>query len=236
MGVLICAATSTEAAACRAGVLSKTGFEVLCTGVGLDRAYSTLKARLDKGSRPDLVVSSGFAGALSPGIALHSWVTAGRIVVSDSNSNGELFRPVSVSKLLDQGQGATRCNWISAAELTSQAGGRAERLKEQLGAPLAVDMESAALAQLAEAKKIPFMVLRLVTDTPEQPLPSFLLPLASAMSTKELGLRLRLGLKGLKIAIRDPKGIIQIVRKGREWSRLLQEGWQKYADELLSKY
>ncbi len=68
MRALVCAATRAEHDACRRGILaSRTGvpsaYEMLLTGVGPVRAARSLARRLARGGVPDLVVSSGFAGA-----------------------------------------------------------------------------------------------------------------------------------------------------------------------------
>jgi hypothetical protein len=76
--IIVCAATHAEARACgkgiaRAGLSSE--LEVLETGVGLTRARGALERRLARGPRPELVVSSGFAGAYSRDLAVSSWIT-----------------------------------------------------------------------------------------------------------------------------------------------------------------
>ena len=85
--ILVCAATGTEADACRRGIADAMapGIEVLTTGVGPARATAALAERLlacgggSPAPRPALIVSSGFAGALTAGLAPLAWVTASSV-------------------------------------------------------------------------------------------------------------------------------------------------------------
>ena len=156
--ILACAASRTEAGAC-----AVEGVEVLRTGVGPARAAAALTRRLARGPRPSLVVSSGFAGALSAHLPLHACITAGAV----HRLEGGRAVPLALGPgALRMAQGLPRCALLSASVVTRATA-------PALPAPSVVDMESAALAEVAAAAGVPFAVLRIVTDTPAAPFPAF---------------------------------------------------------------
>jgi hypothetical protein len=193
-------------------------FEVLKTGVGPARARAALIARLAAaGPAPRLIVSSGFAGSLDERIPVGTWITAAYVARSD----GAGVRRVEVSRLFADVPGAVSCGLVTSSELVLRKAGD-ERL--------AVDMESAELAELSERAQIPFLVLRFVTDSPEQPLPAFVAPFTAALSARGLHERLTQGARGLRSAISDPRGVARLVKEGASWSQSLSRGWAERAN------
>lgn len=214
--ILVCAATRTERDAVKEGIHASgaTAFEVLLSGVGPTHAARALEERLARGT-VDLVVSTGFAGTTDRAMARMSWVTA------------RSLRDVDGVTLREAPAPASACEIVTASELVEVA------QKSERG--VAIDMESAALARVASAHGASFMVLRLVSDTPDQPLPSFLSPFANAMASDDTRSRLRLAAKGLGAALRDPRGVATLVRDGRDWSKALREGWAIFARAIATK-
>jgi len=225
--VVVCAATRTEHDACEEGIAAAgidprvATFEMLLTGVGPDRARRALEARLPSIARssspsspssPSLVVSTGFAGALDRSFARLSWVTAAKV------------RDVADVDLREGPSEAARCEVVSSKELVATSGASAS-----LEAGVVVDMESAALAEVARARSIPFMVLRLVSDTPDAPLPAFLSPFTNALAAETTSSRLRFAARGLRSALGDPRGVASLLREGREWTTSLRDGWSRFA-------
>ncbi len=228
--ILVCAATGTEAGACRRGIADAgaQGIEVLATGVGPERAKSALAMRLGTGAgrqapserRPSLVVSSGFAGALTAGIEPLSWITAAglyRLV-------GSRAEPVALPRgLLRVAEGATACEVVSAdralAHDISGIGGR----------PAAVDMESAALAEVAAEAAIAFLVLRLVTDTPTRRLAPLGRRLADVLSARSVAGRAAHGARAALELARSPGGTVAFVRESLVWRDRLRVGWREHA-------
>lgn len=212
MRVVVCAATGAEHEAVAAGIAdagAAGSLEVLLTGVGPAHAKRALSEHLDRGGpRVDLVVSTGFAGARDRSLARMSWVTATKVRGVDGVTLREAPSP------------AARCEIVSSAELVDV---RSE------SAGVAVDMESAALAEVAARHSVPFMVLRLVSDTPDAPLPNFLTPFAASMAADDARSKLKLAARGLRAALVDPKGVVTVVKEGREWTRALREGWSRFA-------
>lgn len=193
---------------------------MLLTGVGPHRAARSLAMRLARGLRPDLIVSSGFAGALSPALALSSWITGARV----GEWNGVRAVPVEGVALVAGPPGLVCCEVRSSIELV--VGGSTTTHAGEL---VVVDMESAALARVAARFDVAFAVVRLISDTPQHPLPAFSAAFASAMAAMTTGSRLSLAGRGLAGAIADPHGVLRLVRQGTACLRDLEAGWQRLA-------
>ncbi|MFL5271644.1 MAG: hypothetical protein ACJ79E_06235 [Anaeromyxobacteraceae bacterium] len=218
--ILVCAATGTEAAACRAGIADAgaPGIEVLTTGVGPERAAAALRAWL-RSVRPTLIVSSGFAGALTDGIPPLSWITASALFRLDA---GRALPVALTPGLLRVADGALACAVVSAAHVvTPPIAGLAD--------PAAADMESAALGEVAGAAGIPFLVLRLVTDTPAQPLPRSVHGLSAALAARGVTARFAQGARAALLAARAPGRTAAFLRDALAWRERLRAGWSDRA-------
>jgi hypothetical protein len=224
--ILVCAATGTEAGACRRGIADSgaAGFEVLATGVGPERAAAALSRRLAiPGERPDLVVSAGFAGALTEGIEPLAWVTASAV---HRCLDGRAV-PVPLGEgMLRLADGATPCDVVSTDAVLSQA-------LPGLGHPAAVDMESGALAAVAGAAGVRFAVLRMVTDTPGHPLAAVGRRLAAAFGARDLASRAAHGARAAVDAAQAPLATLAFLREGVRWRNLLRAGWRRHAGRGL---
>lgn len=221
--ILVCAATGTEAGACRRGIADARapGFEVLTMGVGPARAAAALRARLGDPSRerPTLVVSSGFAGALSPEIEQLSWVTASSV---HRLIDGRALPVLLPRELLRTVEGAVACHVISADHVVAGSDGGARH-------PAAVDMESAALADVAGAAGIAFAVLRLVTDTPARPLAVVGRKIAATLAAPDAVRQATRGARVAAEAVRSPRSALAFVRESLGWRERLREGWREHA-------
>jgi nucleoside phosphorylase len=233
MRILICAATATEAKACEkgikdAGLLDR--FEIFQTGVGLTRAHQKLSQRLALGQKPLLVVSSGFAGTLSDSVLAESWVTASQVLLEETG------KAVGTQQIeFEQARG---CRFISGTGIIRKkhsGDARTQSDVQDTALPIAVDMESAAIAELAERYQVPFMALRYVTDTPREPLPMFVSAFASAMASESKVSAIKLGALGLRDALSDPKNLAQFVIRGSRWATGLRKGWRNHAIKVLQK-
>jgi hypothetical protein len=225
---LVCAATRAEHDACRRGIVASGGFaasayETLLTGVGPVRAAQALAARLARGELPDLVVSSGFAGALGHELPLATWATGARVREWD----GATSVAIDVEGVaLVQAPGLAACDVLSSSVVMSQAllsddaAGRAF-------APLVADMESAALAREACRRGLSFAVARLISDTPAHPLPAFVSPFAAALAAPAVASRLRAAGRGLCAAALDPRAVVRFVEESSAWLRVLEDGWKR---------
>jgi hypothetical protein len=204
--------------------------------MGVKNATSRLERRLREGPRPRLIVSSGFAGALTEGLPLYGLITAVEVVCVEQ---GVAFRAIP----MDQSE-VVRCNLGSLTALmvdNEERRREVERLvresecsaKDGLdaqGLPIAVDMETMALAKVAMTENIPLLVLRVITDTAEAPLPAFLRSYAEAMSKE----RLLYGAWRLAAsAIREPVAFVRLVKESGAWAKALSKGWEKHAAAVL---
>ncbi|HSD22154.1 MAG TPA: carotenoid biosynthesis protein [Anaeromyxobacter sp.] len=223
--VLVCAATFAEAAACRRGIAAAgaSGLEVLLTGVGPDRAAARLYARLARGPRPALVVSSGFAGALTPGLEIGALVTARALHSLEEDRAVEVALAPGILRLAP---GARTVELVSATHVPAAE-------PSGLPAPAAVDMESAALALACAGSGVPFTVLRVVTDTPAAPLPSLARSIAAALAARGLARSAPVA-RTVALAVGRPVRTATFVRASLGWCRRLREAWREAAPLLVS--
>lgn len=220
--MLVCAATGTEARACRRGIddAGAADCEVLRTGVGPERAAEALARRLHLGPRPRLVVSSGFAGVLTAGLEQLSWVTARSVYLA---AGGRAPEPVAVpGELLRLAPGAAACAVITGGEVLAAGSVR-------LPGPLAADMESAGLARVAAAAGVAFSVLRLVTDTPALPLSPLGRGAAAVLGGSGVLERAAHAARVAAVAARDPAHAWEFVRESHGWCQRLRAGWRERA-------
>jgi adenosylhomocysteine nucleosidase len=227
MAALVCAATRTELVACGRGLRASgapaSAFSTLLTGVGPSHATRALERRLERGPRPDLVVSSGFAGAIAETLSVGDWVTATRL------SRLRASEPCDVDVVLRRGPGlAAPCAIVSCEALVVDA----RQLPAAARAFDAVDMESAALAEVAARHGIDFMVLRMLSDTPKRPLPGFLGAFGRAMAATSAREAIANGARGLGGTVRDPRGVARLLREGRNLARALSDGWARFPAEI----
>ncbi len=136
----------------------------------MERARETARLALDRFSEAELVIGTGVAGALAPGMSPGDIVVADRIVTACAKGPST-EPPVIVSE-----QARTHCEdrlrsaglaFSRGALLTSNrvlASVEAKRLAREQSGAIAVDMESAAIASETERRKLPFVVVRTVMD------------------------------------------------------------------------
>ncbi|WP_394849204.1 hypothetical protein LZC95_17375 [Pendulispora brunnea] len=223
--LLVCAATRPEYDACLAGIRDAgltTSFDLLRVGVGPAHAARSLRERLARGPAPSRILSCGFAGALVGGVPLGAWITAETLSEWKDGALVPVVRPVAVASCLP-------CDVVSADHLV----GRDSPLRSvprDSSRPLVADMESAALSMAAGA--IALSVVRLVSDTPEHPLPEFLAPFTAAMAGTDSPARS--ALRGVGSALTDPRGVARLLREGRTWTKKLREGFATLAPSLVS--
>jgi hypothetical protein len=221
--ILVCAATGAEARACRRGLAdARADAEVLCTGVGPARAADALGRRLRRGPTPALVVSSGFAGALTPDLPLHGWVTADALLRIAGGAATPLALPPGLLRVADA---ARPCCVVSGAEVLRGA-------PAGVGGPVAGDMESAALAEAAADAGVPFLVLRLVTDTPAAPMHPLGRIAADYLATPGRVDRARHAARAAAEALSAPLSAAGFVRASAGWCALLRDGWRARAASL----
>jgi nucleoside phosphorylase len=134
---------------------SVTGIEVgiCCLGIrASERAH--FEAVICK-FEPNWVLSSGFAGST------RSLVMPGDFVLSENFSDTELVTKIKRTRLIDAAG-----KFLSVSEV---AGPESKLRLNRLGDTLAVDMESAIVAEICRSAAIPVVTARMISDAlPEQ--------------------------------------------------------------------
>jgi adenosylhomocysteine nucleosidase len=128
-----------------------------CAGAGLDAATRAF-AGIEDGGPIDLVLSIGWAGALTPDVAAGSAHNCAGVVDA---CTGERFR-------CDAGAGPL---WLATSPRVADEPEK-RRLATTYKASL-VDMEAAAIARLAAMRSIPFYAIKGVSDPLDAKLPDF---------------------------------------------------------------
>ncbi len=248
---LVCAATLPEARAVERGIRGVVGstlaFEVLRTGMGLRAARRTLERELfcrstdsapHGSSMPDLIISTGFAGTLDAQMVPGSWVLGDHVLLwlNPPRPGISVIAPggtvaVDWLKPAADALGARGSTVLSSPLLVAYDPTLNEVMSRRQG-PVAVDMESAALAEVARRYGVPFAVLRLVTDTPDQPLPGFVYGFANALSFDArltVAARARHAARGAVAVATRPQDLIRFVQASMDWGKTLESGWRRIA-------
>lgn len=148
------------------------GFEgvVAVTGDGARNARRGLEALLAD-VRPSSVIVAGVAGGLTPGLQPGDVVVAER-VVGDGGARPLVACPAGVA--LAEERGARRGVVVTCDRLLDSVEAKA-RVARTVGEATAVaDLESAEYVGSVDARGVPWLVLRAVSDTSDESLPSFL--------------------------------------------------------------
>lgn len=141
------------------------------------RAGETARRALATLPQARLVVGTGVAGALSPGLRPGAIVVADRVMKAREDATHRRYvveRVVAVSAEdmahCERALSAARLDFSIGAILTSPrvlADADSKRLAMEQSGAIAVDMESAAIASEAAKRGIPFAVVRTVVDSLE---------------------------------------------------------------------
>jgi len=231
--LLVCTATRPEHQACLAGIRAAgvSRLEALLVGVGPDHAAQRLRERLNHGDTPSRILSTGFAGALDAGLPLGTWICAQALSEWKQGALVPLAGHAPAPLQLDEfpwlpGDVVSTDHLVgadSALRRCSPSGANRARV---------ADMESAALAREANARGIPFSVLRLVSDTPEHPLPEFLSPFTAALTSPNPRTRLSYAARGIASALADPRGVARLLATGRSLTNQLRDDFARLAPLL----
>jgi adenosylhomocysteine nucleosidase len=142
------------------GKIGDRDVAILHTGVGAKNCNVRLEALLHK-TRPSLVISSGFAGAVSEQLRV------GDLVLAQNFSDPGLLATAE-GILRDRGPRLVKL-FTSPSILDSIA--ERNEIARRAGAA-AVDMETGAIAGVCNAHGVPLLSLRAISDTPNQPFPA----------------------------------------------------------------
>jgi adenosylhomocysteine nucleosidase len=142
------------------GKIADRDVTILHTGVGAKNCNARLEILLHK-TRPRLVISSGFAGAVSEELRV------GDLVLAKNFSDAQLL--ANAEQILRDRQPRLVKLFTSTSIVDSIA--ERNEIARRAGAA-AVDMETGAIAGVCNAHGVPLLSLRGVSDTPSQPFPA----------------------------------------------------------------
>lgn len=151
-------------APCRAEVrgIGSSALLMLETGVGATAMTTAVRWCLQGTLRPSVLCCVGFSGALQPGQRVGDLVLASEIVEPGGKRWPAFLPKICSSDAITTGR------LLTVAAMVSDP-----REKQRLGQAyqaLAVDMESAAAAQLCQQYEVPFVCLRAISDDLNTPL------------------------------------------------------------------
>ncbi|MGB0695563.1 MAG: hypothetical protein ACPGOY_07930 [Rhodospirillaceae bacterium] len=190
---------------------------VFCEGPGPDAAIRCAEAALAAGAKT--LVSFGTAGGLSPLVGPGDLILAEQVVTAD----GGQF-PTALDSIPEAlGILGRRGVMIGSDKVIPDPA--AKTALAEAHTALAVDMESHAVAQVAQKAGVPFLVLRVVTDPAERALPSWLLGCVRRDGTTRYG---RLA----KRVAANPLRIRPLLQLGRD-SKAAQKTMRAAAEALL---
>ena len=166
--------------ACRGVLPGGTEVVVMTTGVGPAQARRVAAESIAR-FNPAFVVSAGTCGALVPGLEMSDWLVTGTVrALGDAGPSG---RPAGETLQSPAGDAIDRLSRALDGTPRRHTG----RLVTVAGSPVvdaaekeaiardhdavAVDMESHGIAGAAAERNIPWLIARVVVDTPSQPLP-----------------------------------------------------------------
>ena len=139
--------------------ISATDVHVVHTGVGRAATERAMRELLSEHS-PDLLISSGFAGALTDELEVADVFLAQNFTSPDwlDRSRASLEEDARIGVL------------ATATAITDSTAHRAQ-LATRTGA-IAVDMETEFIAAACQAASVPTIALRAISDTPAAPMPA----------------------------------------------------------------
>ena len=140
------------------GIIADREIEVLHTGVGEKHCRERLGKFLED-QQFDLLISSGFAGALNDQLRVGDLLLAKNFSTVDPNGKRSFSSlPIHIADLL------TASALIDSSDERNNVG--------RASGAAAVDMETEFIARACAARGIPLLSLRVITDTPLEPFPA----------------------------------------------------------------
>ena len=129
-------------------------FSVLHTGIGRRNAKAALEDCLAR-RRPELIITSGFAGGLNPELCVHS-------LLFEKSGEHPLFDGLADLPF----RAGNFCCWDRIVVTAEE-----KRLLWRSGGWDAVEMESAGIHKIARSRRIPCLTLRAISDAAHENLP-----------------------------------------------------------------
>lgn len=183
---------------------------VLETGVGTEKTRKALDWVLSRPKlgnlpyEPKVILSVGFAGALTDDLQVGDLILATEVVDAEGRSCPVTWPgtlpPGDWKPHLRRGRLLTTSLFVSQPEEKRSLGQRHEAL--------AVDMESAAFAELCSRKEIPFGCVRAISDAVHSPISVQVMTLVEDARVSWLGLA--------KLLVRSPRQIWELKRLAKD--------------------
>lgn len=141
------------------GKLENCDVAILHTGVGATKCSQRMEQLLHK-ARPRLVISSGFAGAVSDDLRV------GALILAENFSDPILLR--RAKEILSDHASAVKL--FTSASIVDSIEER-NKITRESGAA-AVDMETGSISEICKVHGVPLLSLRAISDIPNDPLPA----------------------------------------------------------------
>jgi nucleoside phosphorylase len=141
------------------GTIDDRDIEVLHTGVG-EKACRQQLGKFFEDQQFDLLISTGFAGALNDQLEIGDLLLAKNFSTIELNERRSFFSslPIHTAALL------TVSALIDSSDERTEIG--------RTSGAAAVDMETEFIAHACAAHGVPLLSLRVITDTPRKPFPA----------------------------------------------------------------
>jgi adenosylhomocysteine nucleosidase len=200
---------------------------VLETGVGTEKTRKALEWVLSRPKlgnlpyEPKVILSAGFAGALTDDLQVGDLVLATEVIDGEGH-----FCPVTWPGALPPGDWKPplrRGRLLTTSLFVSQP--EEKRRLGQRHEALAVDMESAALAELCNRKDIPFGCLRAISDAVHSPISVQVMTLVEGARISWIGLAMLL--------VRSPRQLWELRRLAKD-TRMASRNLAAALGELLT--
>jgi adenosylhomocysteine nucleosidase len=195
------------------GRLGEVEVTALATGIGIERARQAARRAFEKIPEAKLAISTGVAGALSEGLAAGDLIVADRLMLNAADRGDSAAHTINVDgRELERVQESLRAAGVrfstgailtSARALATAADKR--RAKAATGA-IAVDMESAAIADEARIRGVPFACVRAILDTADEDV------IGAELANEDGSVA---PLRAAGFLIRNPGAILKLSRLGR---------------------
>jgi nucleoside phosphorylase len=203
------------------GTLGGRRVRLACTGSGPRRAARELDRLLADGPA-SVVIGTGIAGALTPGLALGEVVVARRV----RDGEGEAPAPDEGWRARALRLGARPAVAVSVDRVVTRPAERLDLAREvPAGSAGSVDMESAAWSRAAGRRRVPCLILRAISDRSCEELPDYLaecLDAEGGISRRRVAAR----------ALARPGSMSSLLRLGRQ-SREAAERLASFVERLL---
>ena len=155
------------------------GKEVVAGKCGIGKVNSALRTlKLIREISPDLIINSGVAGGASPKIHIGDVLVADRVAYHDvwcgpgtvygaADGYPEFFIPwdKALDKVAEM-NGDVKTGLICSGDKFIHTAEEVKEIRSHFPDALAVDMESASIAQTCMSEGIPFVIVRVMSDTP----------------------------------------------------------------------